>query len=306
MIKTNEDLLKRVEAVLSQIEDDERYPESADTLINIMAVEFGGALDGDPFADEEIDLSEKEYDPEFLKDECDPEMLMGIAEGLHDTDGAQPMHPAVAKLVIEIYEDAIERDNADAMCNLGSLFYTGRAGEQNYEKAAKYYTMADERGERQATENLGYIYYYGRTGAKDYEKAFQYFIKGALDGHLRSLYKIGDFYKNGYYVKKDVKEAFIIYKHCLDTMTEEALPQVGADVFMRVADCYFLGMGTEKDLLAAQHYFAIAEQLFYKRLIEGDFYQKRNLEHVLEMEEKVRREIKEKMIPDLSWAKYND
>ena len=38
--------------------------------------------------------------------------------------------------MIDIYEDGIENESADAMCDLGSLYYTGRAGEKNYEKAA--------------------------------------------------------------------------------------------------------------------------------------------------------------------------
>ena len=46
--------------------------------------------------------------------------------------------------------------------------------------------------------------------------------------------------------------------------------------------------------------------LFYYRLIDGDFYQKRSLERVIKMEEKVRKEIKEEVIPDLSWAGYGE
>lgn len=47
--------------------------------------------------------------------------------------------------------------------------------------------MAYKAGNRQATENLGYIYYYGRIGQKDYEKAFKYFVKGALDAKDRLI-----------------------------------------------------------------------------------------------------------------------
>lgn len=229
-----------------------------------------------------------------------------LARVLHEADGAYPMHKAVAKLLIDIYEDGIENNNADAMCSLGALYYTGRAREQNYDKAAYYYDMADKAGNRQATENMGYIYYYGRTGQKDYEKAFQYFAKGAFDGHLRSLYKVGDFYRNGYYVEKDLKEAFRIYKQCEDTMTDEAVPLVGADVMMRLGDCFYEGLGVNKDLFRAQHYMSLAENLFYHRLQEGDFYQKSNLEHVLNVLAKIRKEILEETLPDLSWAGYDE
>lgn len=229
-----------------------------------------------------------------------------VAANLHEADGQYPMHPEVAKLIIDIYNDGIEEDDADSWVDMGTLYYTGRAGEQDYKKAAYYYDKADKLGSRQATENLGYIYYYGRIGEKDYEKAFKYFVKGALDGHLCSLYKTGDFYKNGYFVEKDPKEAFIIYAHCVEMLTEEAIPRVGADIYMRMGDCLYQGFGVEKDLMAAQRFMSLAENLFYKRLMEGDFYQKRNLEHVLDVQSKIRKEIQEEMLPDLSWAGYDD
>ncbi|MCR4600399.1 MAG: sel1 repeat family protein [Clostridia bacterium] len=276
-IENGDVLQKRIDEVIEAIGDDERYPECLDVL------------DG-------------------LRDELQYHGFEDVKErlcyGLHDADGAYPMHPEVARLLIDIYEDGIENESGDAMCNLGSLYYTGRAGEQNYEKAAHYYHMADLAGNRQATENLGYIYYYGRTGEKDYEKAFKYFVKGALDGHLRSLYKVGDFYRNGYYVEKDPKEAFRIYDHCEDMLSNTSVPIVGADIMMRLGDCYFEGFGVGKDLLVAHHYMSSAENLFYKRLKEGDFYQKRNLEHVLEVLEKIRKEIRKTELPDLSWSGY--
>ncbi len=278
-IKSKEVLIKRISQIIIAISNDERYTESLEVLDEIK---------------DQVDYFE--FD----------ELKENLSMGLHDADSKYPIHPKVAELLIDIYKDGIENKSADAMCNLGALYYTGRAGEQDYEKAAYYYKMADKAGNRQATENLGYIYYYGRTGKKDYEKAFNYFVKGALDGHLRSLYKVGDFYKNGYYVEKDPKEAFCIYEHCLEMLTDEAMPLVGADIYMRMGDCFHDGIGTDKNLMIAHRFMGIAENLFYKRLEEGDFYQQKNLKHVLDVLEKLREEISTEIIPDLSWADYND
>ena len=276
-----EELHNTLEEVKDALGKEEKYPESLER------VRYW------------LDFDEDNYE-DFV------EAGMDIASTLHEADNALPMHPVVADFLITIYEAAIEKGNSAAACDLGSLFYTGRAGEQDYEKAAHYYHIADKGGDRQATENLGYIYYYGRTGKKDHEKAFNYFIKGALDGHLRSLYKVGDFYKNGYYVEKDEKEAFRIYQHCAEMLSDESVPLVGADIFMRLGDCYLDGCGTERDLLAASRLLSTAENMFYERLIDGDFYQKKNLEHVLEREAEIRKLIKEEMLPDLSWAGYNE
>ncbi len=275
-------LKQRMEEAIAEVGKDERYVESLEAIKDIF-------------------YEQKMYDLKNMDDIKD-----NLCARLHEADGAYPMHPCVARLLIDIYEDGVDNKNADSMCDLGSLYYTGRAGEQDYKKAAYYYEMADKGGSRQGTENLGYIYYYGRTGEKDYEKAFKCFLKGALDGHIRSLYKIGDFYRNGYFVDSDLKEAFIIYNRCAETMTEDAIPLVGADVFMRLGDCYYEGLGVEKDLLTAQRFMSLAENLFYRRLKEGDFYQKSNLEHVLDVLGKIRKEMIEDSLPDLSWAGYKE
>ena len=223
-----------------------------------------------------------------------------FAEMLQDSDKAETMPQEVAELLKEIYLEETEQGNAAAMTNLGSLYYTGRGGEQSYEKAVFYYTMADRHGERQATENLGYCYYYGRVGEPDYKKAFHYFIKGALDNHLNSLYKIGDMYRNGYYVEKDENQAFYIYRHCYEQMTEQCRELIGADICMRMGDAYYEGIGTEKDYEAALHFYQEAEQWFYFKLRQGDFFAQKGLEHTIERQSAVRKALM-KSLPSFDW-----
>ena len=274
-IESKDDLLKRVCNVLKVLSEDGRYPESLASLKD---------------AEYEIDINDFEEAKRLLSD------------SLHDDDKILPMHPEVAGLLKDIYLDGVAEGNPNYMCKLGSLYYTGRAGEQDYVKAAEYYHMAEKDGNEQAVENLGYIYYYGRTGKKDYMKAFNYFVKGATKGNVRSLYKVGDFYRNGFYVEKDPKVAFHIYEHCKEMISEELIPEVGADVYMRLGDCYHERIGVEKDLILALSFMCSAEVLIYRRLKFGDFYNQNNLMHVLEAESKIREEIRTELLPDLSWA----
>lgn len=224
-----------------------------------------------------------------------------IAGELHEADATKQLPKCVAEFLLKVYEEEMAEGNADAACNIGSLYYTGRAGEQNYAKALKYYTIAADGGCHQAQENLGYCYYYGRDTEVDYEKAFHYFALGAFDGHIRSLYKIGDMYRKGYYVKKNEFEAYHIYKRCLETMTDEAVSIVGADVMMRLADCYFEGIGTEVEYEFALDYYQKAERLFYKRLQEGDFLIKYNYEKAIIRQEEARQKMKENL-PSYEWT----
>lgn len=224
-----------------------------------------------------------------------------VSAAIYNCDKKEVFPKEVAELLIEIYEDELKEKNHDAICDYGSLYYTGRIGEQNYEKAVYYYDMAAKLGNRQAQENLGYCFYYGRTGVVDYEKAFHYFVKGALDNHLISLYKIGDMYKNGYYVEKDENEAYCIYKHCLDGLNEVNTPILGADVHIRIADCFFNGTGVKKHFGIALEHYQIAERLYWIRLQEGDFLIKGQYERSIEMQAKAREEMK-KDIPGFTWV----
>lgn len=55
------------------------------------------------------------------------------------------------------------------MMELGGWYYENR----HFDLALKYYEMAAEYNNTEAYVCLGYIWYYGRTGEKDFEKAFK-------------------------------------------------------------------------------------------------------------------------------------
>ena len=219
-----------------------------------------------------------------------------------------PLEPNVAKLVEKIFLDDIAKNDDYAMCNLGALYYDGRIGEQNFEKAVYYYEMSAKLGNRQAQENLGYCYYYGRVSEPDYKKAYHYFVMGALEGHIVSLYKIGDMYKNGLYVEKNERQAFIIYKHCGDILEgkdKNEKEYYSADIYVRLADCYFYGAGTDKNLEKALSCYQKAEQLYYPRICNGDYMYKKQYERAVERQQLVREEMK-KNLPNYSWANKKD
>ena len=56
---------------------------------------------------------------------------------------------------------------------LGGIYYD----KKMYDLALRYYELAETFGSTWAWNDLGYIWYYGRTGHADYEKAFKYFSK---------------------------------------------------------------------------------------------------------------------------------
>ena len=92
-----------------------------------------------------------------------------------------------------------ETKDSDYMLELGGFYYE----ERRFDLALKYYELAAAYDNLSAIIGLGYIWYYGRTGERNYEKAFHYYNRGYLAGDLVAAYKVADMYKNGYFVQKD-------------------------------------------------------------------------------------------------------
>lgn len=235
-------------------------------------------------------------DDEVAKD--DP---FEVAHALLKLDKPAPLAKVLRDLVEELFEAAFESGNADAMNDLGALYYDGNRGfDQDFAKSVECYKLAAQKGSRQAQENLGYCYYYGRNMPVDYEKAFHCFALGAFDGHLISLYKIGDMYRSGYYVEKDQTESFRIYMRCLDTMTDEAAPKVAGPVFLRLGYAFLNGEGTDEDAKTALVCFQKAEAFLYDMVAGGNAMYKKSLRLAIEGQSKARAKLAE-ALPDDEW-----
>lgn len=119
-----------------------------------------------------------------------------------------------------------------AMMGLGGWYYA----RKQFDLARKYYEMASAYDIDEADECLGYIFYYGRTGERDFEKAFQHYSRSRKRGNLVSAYKVADMYKNGYFIKKDYDK----YKEIIESLYPKVkkakyLSEPLPEVFTRLA-----------------------------------------------------------------------
>lgn len=128
-----------------------------------------------------------------------------------------------------------EEQDPEDMMHLGGLYYEMK----KFDLALKYYNMASNLNYEKADECLGYIYYYGRVGERDYEKAYFHYKRSADMGNIVSAYKIADMYKNGYFVEKDYEKYKSIIKKLypkVRKMTNVFSPV--PEVFTRLAGIY--------------------------------------------------------------------
>ncbi|MCR4612109.1 MAG: sel1 repeat family protein, partial [Lachnospiraceae bacterium] len=272
-IATIDNLFERIGFVTKEVKKDKDYGESYQALAQISA-----------------DRNKLIYSSEDIK--------MDVAERLKNADRHLPMHPDVAKLVIDILDDCASEGSIRAMNELGDIYSLGRTGKVDDNKAIYYLKMADKSGDVSASVRLGYIYYHNSSGEPDYEKAYNCFVKGALADNIFSLYMLGDFYMKGYYVETDIIKAYEIYEKCLYMLDDEEdiLPE-GLDVYIRVADCLYHGAGVKRKILNAFEFYTMAEYLVYKTLVTRDIFYKDKLEHILKYEEKIRKELRETVLP---------
>ena len=125
----------------------------------------------------------------------------------------------------------------DYAVHLGGIYYA----KKQYDLALKYYELAETLGSKWAWNGLGYIWYYGRTGTIDYEKAFKYFSRMVNEGGdeeeydiIEAKFKLADMYKNGYYVDKNWEKYVEIIEELYSEVKDEFyMPR--AEVFTRLA-----------------------------------------------------------------------
>ena len=158
-----------------------------------------------------------------------------------------------------------ETNNPEYMVELGAWYY----GQKQFDLAEEYYLMAAKLGYNDAYECLGYIYYYGRVGHPDYEKAFHYYKLASDKGNLVAAYKLADMYKNGYYVQKDYPRYVQIIKDLYSkiqgaTNTFDPVPEI----YSRLAKIY-VEEGNEDQAIKL---LLIAKEFQSQRLIYSQFF----------------------------------
>lgn len=119
---------------------------------------------------------------------------------LNPTKEDEILYVDALKYLIENYNDP------KALRTLGGYYY----GNKDFKLAEKYYLLAAEYNDEYAFDGLGYIYYYGRCGVVDYEKAFYYYQKASDLGVDEATIKLSDMYKKGLGVEKNTNKALDI------------------------------------------------------------------------------------------------
>ena len=108
---------------------------------------------------------------------------------------------------VERLENLAMQGNADALYELGCIYYLGDGVGKDYAKARDYFEKAANNGSNSANYYLGKIYYNGDGVGVDHAKAKNYFEKSVEANNVFSEYYLGKLYFWGDGVEKNEEKA---------------------------------------------------------------------------------------------------
>ena len=166
-------------------------------------------------------------------------------------------------------ENTEEQNNRsdEALATIGEAYYRGLGVKVNYSEAFRYYKKAAEMGNIPALRRMGSCY----------EDA-------SARGDVTATYKVGDFYWNGVQslLQKDVQKAADYYIEAFQLLQAANDVWNAPDVYLRIADCLYNGIGTDVDYRNAYDFYCSATDGFMDRMDAGDM----ECEDLLERAEK--------------------
>lgn len=249
---------------------------------------------------ERIDLP-REFIGEKIEAACgDPDARKRIADCLiyWNTKGAPTKEDC--RIARKLYRSAIREGDVSAMLNYGGM-YKEKAVRRHSTVLAHYWFLCavlayrihpwEDRSGYRALGN-SWRYHDDKDGCPIPTEnklrllmALFWYLRGARQEEMNSLYELGDYYLNGILVKKNPAKAFVLYKEALDAIVDGPCPEKDDnydDVAFRLARCYHMGLGTEKNLEKAVEYIDIAIAKYQTILDKGGVWDKKNLDAAIE------------------------
>ena len=162
----------------------------------------------------------------------------------------------------ELYQEALDAGNEEALTPLGMMYFTGRGVDRDYSRAEELFLQAAENGDAAAMCALGELYHNGYLGTEDDDKALSWYRKAADGQSYAGMVELGFMYRNGYGTDKDPDEASAWAERAMKRM-EEGIDTEDVLTAFTLGRSYYLGFGPEKDYGKALSYFQKAADAKY-------------------------------------------
>lgn len=182
------------------------------------------------------------------------------------------------KKAISYYKKAAEGDNAEALYNLGTLYYNGEGVDEDSAKAFGYFRRSAELNYARAFFMLGDYYFEGAEPvAQDYAMAVKW-LRLAFENDAKNAWKaageLAVCLQNGLGTAQDDKEAFRMLSY-IDDKLEDFWSPLDSRIYTALGVAYSFGRGVERDVEQGLGYLDEAielgshEALAYKEELLG-------------------------------------
>ena len=130
----------------------------------------------------------------------------------------------------ELFSQAAEKGDPEAMFELGKLYEKGIGTEQDVARALALYQKAADLGFADAINDLGFLYYQGAIGQKpDKRKAVELFLKAADLRHPQAMYNVAALIDDGIVPGKTPQDAARYLYAALRTGVKDVLDQLSTN-----------------------------------------------------------------------------
>ncbi|EJK76179.1 hypothetical protein THAOC_02075, partial [Thalassiosira oceanica] len=128
-----------------------------------------------------------------------------------------------ARKAVELWTEAAELGNAEALFNLGVAHSNGHGVQQDMVKAFQFYNKAAMQGHAQSRHKLGYF----EEEKGNYDRAVRHWLISAKMGHKDSVQNIKTAFMAGLATKEQCAEALKGYQDAVEEMKRGATLQIG-------------------------------------------------------------------------------
>ena len=127
----------------------------------------------------------------------------------------------------ELFTKAAAQGDPEAMFELGKLYEKGIGTKQDIARAMELYEKSADLGFADAINDLGFLYYQGASGFKrDQAKAIQFFLKAADLRHPQAMYNVAALIDDGVVKGKTPEDAGKYLYAALRTGVKDVLDQL--------------------------------------------------------------------------------
>lgn len=220
------------------------------------------------------------YYDEIQKAEAgDVRAMVRVAFAILHGNKSEKLQPEEAELAIRYYKRAAELGDKSAMLDLAACYMDGRGVKRDVEESLRWYERGWDPDSPSACFCLGCINRYdypeggGEIPSEDPErivKALKCFSRGAELMSSDCLYELGELYLFGKSVTKDPQKAFALFMKAYEEYDDDILSDRVLRIYLRVAECWHYGIGTEADLHEAFDYIQMFRDERRRRVRAGE------------------------------------